>query len=360
MAKEERKKQVKVDELRGLISSVRDGSFHYGSKEERSLDWSSYTQAQANEVADVLEGIREFVDAASRRLPARPKRMGRPPYPASDVAKALLMQSYFGVSDRVAEGLVRLFREKLGITSSFSYKTIERGYDPGPATELLAEAFRLTNEAGNAHEDTVSFDGSGHPTSSKVNYESIREEQRREGSTSTWPSRRTDFMYSVSAVGVHTKMVAGFRTTDDHSAGELSMFPSVISQAHANCPSMKVVLGDSIYANRKACELISLYGAKPYLFPKRNTTFMSHGVRSWSEMLYGFVREPQKWLEVYHDRSISETSNSMDKVRFPFRIRRRIPARKCIASSLRFCVHNVRRYAYMNYVQKDLVDLVSY
>ncbi len=84
------------------------------------------------------------------------------------------MQSYFGISNRIAEGFLRLFREKLGITSDFSYKTIERGYDPERSKELLDEVFRITNEIGNSFEDKFGIDGTGDPATVKVNYESKR------------------------------------------------------------------------------------------------------------------------------------------------------------------------------------------
>jgi hypothetical protein len=38
------------------------------------------------------------------------------------------MQTYFGVPNRVADGLLLLFGEKLGISQSLYYKTIERGW----------------------------------------------------------------------------------------------------------------------------------------------------------------------------------------------------------------------------------------
>lgn len=367
-----------TDELRELASSVRDGTFHYDGRPKKSLDWSSYNEAQVNEIADTLNLIRRFVDSASARVPQRPARgRGRPPIPARDVAKALLMQSYFGVSDRVAAGLVRLFREKLGMSKEFSYKTIERGYDPSPVSEILQEVFRLTNQYGNSKETTFSVDGTGEPTSSKVNYESVRSEQREGrdekkkedgggGCTKTtntaaspllpptWPSKH-DFQYTASSVGVHTLMYGGFRTTHDHSISELAVFSSVMAETHINCPSMDTVLADSLYANRVACAIVARYGVKPYFLPKSNSTFRSHGVPSWKEMTYGFVEDPQGWLEDYHMRSMSETSNSIDKTKFPWKIRRRLPHRKDAASSLRRYVHNVRRYGYMTYLKPQLV-----
>jgi transposase len=356
-------KRRTTDELRELVKSVRSGAFHYDGRPRKSLDWASYNEAQLNEVNDMLNLIKRFVNIASARIPERPRRggRGRPPFPARDVAKALLLQSYFGVSDRVAAGLVRLFKEKLGISNEFSYKTIERGYDPGPVAEMLQEVFRLTNELGNANETTFSVDGTGEPTSSKVNYEFMRSEQRKnDGDSSSahaleWPSRK-DFQYTVSSVGVHTKLVAGLRTTHDHSVGEVSMFPSVISQTHINCPSMATVVGDTLYATRGACSIVAGYGARPYFLPKSTAIFLSHGVPSWKEMTHELVDDPQGWLRTYHMRSISETVNSMDKTRFPWKIRRRIHHRRDAAGSLRVYIHNIRRYAYMRYIQPEFVS----
>jgi transposase len=377
-----------TDELRDLAKSVRDGTYKYDGKPRKSLDWASYNEAQLNELTDTLNLIRKFVDRASVHIPERQRRggRGRPPVPARDVAKALLLQACFGVSDRVAAGLVRLFREKLGISREFSYKTIERGYDPGPVSELLREVFRLTNEYGNSKETTFAFDGTGEPTSTKVNYESARAEQRRrreeedeeekkkkkpeddddddDGSSTTtttntassaWPTTRHDFQYGVSSVGIHTLMYGAFNTTSDHSVSEFSRFSSLVAETRINCPSFETALADSLYANRVACEVASRYGVKLYSLPKTNATYRSHGVPSWMEMTYEFVDDPHRFLGVYHDRSLAETSHSIDKTKFPWKIRRRIPHRKDAASSLRRYVHNIRRYGYLGYLKPELV-----
>jgi transposase len=369
---EKRRSRRTTDELRELARSVRDGTYHYEGKPRRSLDFSTYNEAQANELADTLNLIRKFADRASARVPERRRRgRGRPPVPARDVAKALLLQACFGVSDRVAAGLVRLFREKLGISTEFGYKTIERGYDPGPVSELLREVFRLTNEHGNSKETTFAFDGTGEPTSTKTNYESVRSEQRRrqEGggatterpgdgtttATPSWPSARHDFQYSVESVGVHTLMYGGFTTTSDHSVSEFSSFSSLVAETRINCPSFGTALADTLYANRVACDIAARYGVRLYSIPKTNATYKPHGVPSWKEMTFGFVDDPQRFLRAYHERSMAETSNSMDKAKFPWKIRRRIPHRKDAASSLRRYLHNIRRYAYLTYLKPELI-----
>ena len=365
MAEEGGRKGHTKKELRDLVSSVRDGTFHYEGKPRRSLDWSSYDEAQVREVSDMLALIKRFVEVASGRMPPeeyeRSRRRGRPStYPPSDVAKALLLQSYFGVSNRVAAGLVDLFKEKLGISKAFSYKTIERGYDPSLVTRILHEVFRLTNEVGNANETTFSFDGTGDLTSAKGNYESARSGQRGDGGEKGgWPSKgQHGFQYSESSVGVHTKIIAGFESTPDYSVGELLMFPSVLSQTHINCPGMETVLGDALYSTRNACSMVSQYGARPYFFPKVNSIFMSHGVPSWKEMMYEFVDDPQGWLSVYHMRSISESVHSVDKRRFPWKLKKRLAWRKVTESFLRRDIYNIRQYSYLRYLRPDLVNKI--
>ena len=49
----------------------------------------------------------------------------------------------------------------------------------------------------------------------------------------------------------HTKIISGFSTTDDHSTGELSLFPDIMARTADLCPQIEVMLGDALYSNRK-------------------------------------------------------------------------------------------------------------
>lgn len=104
---------------------------------------------------------------------------GRPPNSPGDLAKAILMQQYFGVSNRVAEGLVMLFREKMRIRSTFSYKTIERAYENPLVTLILHEVFRITQEPVIDREHNFGIDGSGLATSIKQNWGKRQKLQRK-------------------------------------------------------------------------------------------------------------------------------------------------------------------------------------
>ncbi|MCL5785440.1 MAG: hypothetical protein M1151_02065 [Candidatus Thermoplasmatota archaeon] len=115
----------------------------------------------------------------------------------------------------------------------------------------------------------------------KVNYESRRSLQRLEREkdkaqkeSDAFPSTkgRHDFQYSVFAVGAHSKIIAGFSTTDDHSIGELSHFPHVVSQTMELCPGIGEMLDDALYSNRNACSILDAYGIVPYFLPKTNVS----------------------------------------------------------------------------------------
>jgi transposase len=112
-------------------------------------------------------------------------------------------------------------------------------------------------------------------------------------------------------------------TTDDQRYGELSFFKQVIQQTIINCPKFEVLHGEAIYANRVTCDLLAQQRLTPYFLPKSNVTFRSKGVPLWKNMLYSLVENPQRWLECYHERSMSETANSMLKRREGTKIRKK-------------------------------------
>ena len=355
-----------AEDLKDLVKSVRDRSFPYEKRVPEKRNWSHYDDAQVNEIADILETIRDVVDAAVPNLPGRKKTAGRPPVPTSDIVKVMLMQTYFGMPDRIAEWFLRLFGEKLGISSSFSYKTIERGYDPERTKELPDEVHRIMNLSGNPEENVFSTDGTGDPAAMKVNYESKRNFQRQEKEkhkaddkekSDTVPSTKGkhDFQYSSFAAGVHTKMITGFETTDDHSIGELSLYPGIMSQTMDLAPGIGEMLGDALYSNRKMCSTTQGYGIDQYFLPKTNASFRAKGVESWKAMLYHFMDDTQSWLEHYHMRSISECVNSMMKRKMPVKIRKKLSQRKKTEETLKINMHNLRQYNYLKHTNPGFI-----
>jgi len=362
------------DFVRKIITQVREKEFPYEGRSRKKINWNDYDVAQCREIADMIGLIRVLVDSAvdhiEALLPQGPKQPGRPPRSASDIAKVLLLQSYLGVPNRVAEGFLYLFSEKLGLTEEFSYKTIERGYDRESVDRILTVVFTLTNEPVRELEKVFSADGSGTPTSMKQNYAEDRKRQNRKrtryndavsetmvqetASDDRWPVSTCDlshgYVYKVAVIGTKYKLFAGWKSTVDHSVGETSMFPEVMAQAIEHHPHMNQILGDGLFATRPICKIAGEYKVTPRFLPRRNVTLKRRGVKAWVDMLWALSEDPQKWLHDYHMRSISETGFSMLTRANPQPLRKRLDPRKETEDFLRAVCHNIKRLCYLRYL----------
>jgi len=272
--------------LRKVITQVRTQDYPYDERAPRKVDWHAYDVAQANEIADMLELIRVSVDAAAKRIEDRRKRprrdRGQPPVPTQDVVKVLLLQSYFGVSNRVAEGLTRILDEKLGLTKPFSYKTIERSYDRRAVNALLDEVLAISNAPVEGLETAFGIDGSGTPTRKRQNYAETREGQRKKpekGSSGldAFPKAKHDFVYSVFVVGATFKLISAWRSTARHDLGELAFFEPLMRETKVLHPGMEMALGDGLYATRPCANLARELGAVLRSLPRRNVTLKRLG-----------------------------------------------------------------------------------
>jgi transposase len=355
------------EELRELVKSVRDGTFEYKNRDKTEINWAKYDSAQIREMANYLNNLRDIVDEAGNRIRSRtiPEKRGpgKPETNPADIAKMLLLQTYTDSPNRVAEGLLLLFQEKLGISRHFSYKTIERGYDREKVNEILDEVVAITNECVESEEKTCSFDGTGLSASNKENYADKRQKQNsKKNQKKSKPSNddqsddsfpitnltsNRGFSYCVMGIGVQYKLISGISVSPDHSVGETTMFPEAYFQTLQSYPNLENVLGDGIYASRWITDLVSKTHLTPYFLPKSNVTFQSKGFTGWYDMLFSLWDDPQRWLEQYHMRSISETVNSMVKCRFGATLRKKLDPRKATETKLKFVAHDIRRISYI-------------
>lgn len=352
--------------VRKLITAAREGTLEYEHRTPEKIDWGLYDLAQTREIADTLELTRHLVDAAEARLlpraARRARKRGRPPTPAADIAKVLLMQTYFGVPNRVAEGLLQLFGEKLGISREFSYKTIERGYDREAVNRLLDEVMALTNTPVQGLEKVFVPDGTGMPSSGRENYAEKRARQpTKTREVGGWPEegakgtgeapprspRRP--VFGAGIIGARSKLWTSWRGSCDPHTGELSHFGANLARTKALHPEMEWVLGDGLYAGRPSCRMVAEVGAVPRFLPRRNATLKREGVKAWADMLLSMAEDPQRWFGEYYQREAVETGNSMTKNR-KGALRKRLNRRKETETYLRFVQHNVRRLAQLRWL----------
>lgn len=342
-----RMEQKKFDEL---MKNLRKGGFKYVPRDEKEIDWSKYDEAQINEINDMLILIRDAVDGASLRLDINKMLKntgpGRPRNHPADLAKAILMQQYFSVSNRVTEGLVLLFREKLRMKNTFSYKTIERAYEDPLATLILRELFSMTHHIVKDKEHAFSPDGTGLCTSMKQNWENDHRNGKKRG-----------YEKMIAMVGDTYKLFSSVTFADEPQDNESPYFEQLLAETAESYEKIDIVSADAAYLSRYNCDLIAGVGAIPRIYPKRNITLRKKGSKAWIEMLLSFIRNPQDWLRDYHPRSISESAYSVFKRDFPIPLRKRIKLRRKQEAFTRACDYNLKRLCYLRYLEGLVVKV---
>ena len=99
-------------EFRAMVPLLREKGF-YEPEEKRQINWSSYTQTEIDSAYETLKFIRESVDKADY-MPAHGKA-GKPLTDPKTLAKAVLLCESLGLTDRTAQGWLKILGPFLGI-----------------------------------------------------------------------------------------------------------------------------------------------------------------------------------------------------------------------------------------------------
>jgi transposase len=267
--------------LQKLLYSIERREYTYEPKEKERIDWTSYDHAQIHEIDDMLRTTKDMVDLACVRLAieVKPQGRGRPSVYPGDKAKIVLMQQYFGTSNRVTEGFLILFKEKLGI-KEVSYKTVERAYDDPDVRRILCEVSRITQELVADEEHVFSSDGTGLPHSLKQNYEREKREKREEKENKSKNKKKKNvhgFEQAIITVGTRYKMIASFIITGNPHAAEAPYLEEALGNVQDIYPHIEMMIGDAAYLSRKNTSLVTAAGAVPRFYPKKNVTLRAKG-----------------------------------------------------------------------------------
>jgi len=328
--------------LHFLLKGYDEGWLKYEPKEKKEIDFNRYTIAQVNEINNVLVLIKRIVDEAYISLPDT-YETGRPSKSSCDKAKAVLMQQFFQCSNRVAEGFAKLFKEKLGIKENITYKDIERAYENPEVALIIHAAHGLSNEPVAKEEKDFSIDGTGLPESSKRNYASDKEKGRE----------MKGYEKLVSIFGNKYKLIGACDVADAHD-NESPYLQPLLEDLMEIYEELNLLQGDAAYLSRDNCDAIVSYGGIPRIYPKSNTVLNQKGSKAWTQMLLAFIVDPQKWLEEYHMRSISESGHSVIKRRFPRNLLKRDDTRRKCEAFSRACIYNLRQLNYIHYLCPEI------
>lgn len=317
--------------LRETIAQIKNREFKYAAREEKPIDWNAYNQAQLNDLRFFLTQTKELVEKASATLPTKRSTPGRPSKEAADVAKAILLMEYLQVSERAASAWVWVFKEKLGITSELSPRSIGRGFENPDVQFILQKMFDWTSNAFADIEKNVSIDATGVTESIKRNYESVKQDD---------VTSAESFLKLSLAVGTECHGVGAFALT--RGVGDSPLFEPLLNHVASRWKKLETVCADAGYLSRDNCQTAFDLDLTPYLFPKIGITLKQKGTLAWKGMLTALVEGTQAWLWAYHLRSESETVNSCLSRRFR-KLSCRKKSTKHFEEVTRLVLHNLRQ-----------------
>jgi transposase len=329
------------DRLTQIIKDVRGRKYKYVPVEDKPIDWRSYKEAQINEMNDYLVLVREIIDEIHAELGDIDQgRVGKPPKSCFDRAKAIMLQQYFEASNRVAEGLARLFKEKLGIRDELTYKDIETAYENPYVVMVLKLLFDKTNEPVKGKETVFTGDGTGLPTSIKQNYANDRGDAKK--------MKLYDRMIGV--IGKEYKLLSAVEITEGQ-ANESPFIIPLLEETNKLHGKIDIFSYDGAGYSYEIMDYIAnVLKAKPRILPPVDAVLKAYGCMAKKKMLLDFLHHTQRWLREYHVRSLSESRNSVDKRVFPRPLLKRLENRRYVEGYAEACRYNVRQLVYVHYL----------
>ena len=304
-------------EFRAMVPLLREKDF-YEHEEPRKISWPEYNLSQIENAYETLKFIKDSVDNAEY-LDTKGKT-GRPLTDPKSLAKTILLCEELGLTERSAQGWLKIIDPFLGIYEQLDDRTIGNAYDKPEVIYILKQIF----DNSKTSDGILAGDGTGLETSRKQNYE----EDKKYGT------------YMTSIVDSR-EIVQAFDISGKH---ECQAMYNLIEQVDGN--SLRLDVG---FNDRDLVVKIDKLGMTPYVFPKKNNNL--NGRLAWQTMYLELYYDVMQWLTEYHQRSHSESFHSSLKGRNKILMKRR-PLCQLSQITARIILHNRRRLSYFNKLAK--------
>jgi transposase len=300
-------------EFRLMVPLLRKKGF-YECEEPSTISWPEYNSSQIEEAEETLTFIRDAVER-TKYLTLKGK-VGKPLSDPKSLAKAILACEALGLTERNAQGWLRILGPFLGIREHLDDRTIGEAYEKIEVLHILEQVF--SNDKNS--DGRLCGDGTGLETSRKQNYENNKKTQ--------------DYMTSI----VDSREIV--QAFDIKERNECKSMHKLIEGVYGN--SIRL---DAGFNDRELVKKIAEKGMTPYVFPKCNNKL--NGSVAWKYMYLNLFVDVMTWLTEYHQRSHSESFHSSFKTKYGLITKRR-PTAKLSQVTARIILHNRQRLSYFH------------
>jgi transposase len=304
-------------EFRAMVPLLRKKEF-YELEKPKKISWSEYNLIQIEDAYESLTFIRDSVDK-TEYLNTEGKT-GRPLTDPKSLAKAVLLCEELGLTERSAQGWLKILGPLLGVYEALDDRTIGEAYDKPEVLYILKQVF----DESKTSDGKLSGDGTGLENSRKQNYES----SKKYGT------------YMTSIVDSR-EIIQTFDISGEQECRAMHKLIEVVDGI-----SLRL---DAGFNDRELVAKIDRMGMKPYVFPKKNNSL--NGRLAWQTMYIELYYDVMQWLTEYHIRSHAESFHSSFKSRNKLLMKRR-PVCQLTQITARIILHNRRRLSYFNKLAK--------
>lgn len=274
----------------------------------RKRNWPAYNAAQGKEGALVRHLLTELC-AGVQQEPRKAK--GRPRLPLGDVIHGLALRTYYGLSGRRSDSVLRDAEAKGELSVLPSYNSLfRRAGDDITYTTLQ----RLISESAKplmAVEDHLAIDSSGFAAGHSVSWHDAKWGRTTE---------RRGYVKLHAMCGTTTQIVTAAEVTHQDRADcpELS---NLLTQTTAAGFAPEHISADKAYLSRANVDLIAATNAQAWIPFKVNSN--DRGSATWRKAYAAFMYHREAWLESYRKRSAVEGLFSALKRKYGASVRTR-------------------------------------
>lgn len=279
------------------------------AKKTYAQKWRQYNAAQVNEKAKFLWLLHELCQGVVEA----PQAMGRPHVPLADMLFCMAVKVYCKFPTRRIQSDLKVAYKKGLISRVPGYNTLSNYFRKKQPTRYLEQLITESSLPLQTVERDFAVDSSGFSTSSFGRYVDLRY-----GKADVIDRRKWIKVHLMC--GVTTHIVTAVRVTKA-SAGDSPYFKPLVEDTDQNFDIWRVS-ADKAYSSLANLHVVADKDAMPFIPFKVNAKAQHQSKDPLWARLYHFFAYNQEWFYAhYHKRSNIETTFSMIKEKFDFRLR---------------------------------------
>ncbi len=260
--------------------------------------WHEYNQAQTLQKLLFMDTLRELCQYVEHNRNNR----GRPRLNIQEMIYCMGLLIYTRSSSRKIISDLKISKERNLITFVPHFNSILHYFNDRGLKRYLIDLITLSSLPLKDIEENFTVDATGFSTSVFGRWMDYK-----------WDHNKKHRLWRKAHVmnGTKTHIVTSVEVTKG-STNDMKMFPSLVENTHRNF-KMKRVCADLGYSSKKNLEIVSKYGAIPFIPFKKNVSGRSLGSYVWMRMYKYFQENNDEFMKFYHARSNSESFFSMIK-----------------------------------------------